>query len=567
VGYAATENSDSSLAETFSNGTWSAPSSQQPPTPSGGSGGGLSGISCTSSSSCVAVGSYRNASGDYVPLAETYVALAAPVVAPPEAPVLSSLNPSSGTSQGGTLVTLTGENLLGTAFVRFGTTQARSFSVVSPTEIKAMSPPGVGSVPVTVITPGGTSNALSFTYSATTALDLTPTRICDTRPDNPSGLSGTALSQCEGKAPGPGQTLTISIPGILSDPSVLLSVTVIDPSSSGYVSLSAAGLTDKASQREISVEQGVTQSTTVLVETSSSGQVSITNDTSSVLNFAVDLEATGNLPLVAMTPTRICDTRPDNLSRLSGTALSQCEDKAPPGGHSLVIQAEGLGGLPTSGVAAVLVQVTDIDPSSNGYLSLFAPGQAMPTVSKVTNVEGAISSNVVLVPLSPTGQLAVYSSGGDPNLLIDLEGYVPEVPSSDTSYLQALPGPQDICNTLSGNPSQLSGTALSQCEGNPPGQGKTLDLSVSPALPPQGVSGVFVAVTTQDASQQTFLTAWNGLGTAPVASFANPAPGMTQTHTALVGLQVPSHTFGIYNYLGSVQFHIDVLGWLVSAGD
>jgi len=73
VGYY--ENSSSGdyvpLAETLSNGIWSAPSSQQPPTPSGGSNGYLNAISCTSSS-CVAVGYYENSSsGDYVPLAES----------------------------------------------------------------------------------------------------------------------------------------------------------------------------------------------------------------------------------------------------------------------------------------------------------------------------------------------------------------------------------------------------------------------------------------------------------------------------------------------------------------
>ena len=31
----------------------------------------------------------------------------------------------------------------------------------------------------------------------------TPARICDTRPGNPSGLSGSALTQCEGQAPSP----------------------------------------------------------------------------------------------------------------------------------------------------------------------------------------------------------------------------------------------------------------------------------------------------------------------------------------------------------------------------
>ena len=37
----------------------------------------------------------------------------------------------------------------------------------------------------------------------------TPARICDTRAGNPSGLAGTALTQCEGLAPAPADSLAV----------------------------------------------------------------------------------------------------------------------------------------------------------------------------------------------------------------------------------------------------------------------------------------------------------------------------------------------------------------------
>ncbi|MGW4227024.1 IPT/TIG domain-containing protein [Streptomyces bauhiniae] len=81
-------------------------------------------------------------------------------------PTLQSGDPVQGPAAGGTVVTLTGTNLLNTSAVLFGSANAASFTVVSATQITATAPPGTGSVPVTVVTPGGTSNALTFTYVA-----------------------------------------------------------------------------------------------------------------------------------------------------------------------------------------------------------------------------------------------------------------------------------------------------------------------------------------------------------------------------------------------------------------
>ncbi|WP_232247177.1 IPT/TIG domain-containing protein [Kitasatospora azatica] len=80
------------------------------------------------------------------------------------APALTSISPNQGAGSGGTSVTLTGTNLVGTTSVKFGTAAATSFVVVSGTQIAATAPPGSGTVQVTATTPGGTSNGVSYTY-------------------------------------------------------------------------------------------------------------------------------------------------------------------------------------------------------------------------------------------------------------------------------------------------------------------------------------------------------------------------------------------------------------------
>jgi hypothetical protein len=83
------------------------------------------------------------------------------------APTVSSVSPSSGTSNGGTQVVLSGSAFTGTTGVRFGATPATNFTVSSDSQITATSPAGNGIVDVTVTTPGGTSATSpsdQFTY-------------------------------------------------------------------------------------------------------------------------------------------------------------------------------------------------------------------------------------------------------------------------------------------------------------------------------------------------------------------------------------------------------------------
>ncbi|WP_206306692.1 IPT/TIG domain-containing protein, partial [Streptomyces malaysiense] len=76
---------------------------------------------------------------------------------------LTSLVPDTGPTTGGTDVTIFGTALTYTDQVFFGATPA-SFAAISDTVVLATSPPGIGSVSVTVHSPGGNSNSLTYTY-------------------------------------------------------------------------------------------------------------------------------------------------------------------------------------------------------------------------------------------------------------------------------------------------------------------------------------------------------------------------------------------------------------------
>src|SRR5581483_2032330 len=86
----------------------------------------------------------------------------------PVAPTsVTGVAPATGPSAGGTSVTITGHQFLRGAVVRFGSAAAANVVVVSTREIRAVAPPGSGTVDVTVQTSRGTSAATAadrFTY-------------------------------------------------------------------------------------------------------------------------------------------------------------------------------------------------------------------------------------------------------------------------------------------------------------------------------------------------------------------------------------------------------------------
>ena len=95
------------------------------------------------------------------------------------APVVTAVTPDTGTTGGGTTVTVTGTNFTGVTTVDFGGTATSSFTVNSATQITAVASPGTGVVDVTITTSVGgtsaTSSADQFSYfSAPTVAGLGP---------------------------------------------------------------------------------------------------------------------------------------------------------------------------------------------------------------------------------------------------------------------------------------------------------------------------------------------------------------------------------------------------------
>ncbi|MGW9075701.1 IPT/TIG domain-containing protein [Streptomyces kronopolitis] len=151
------------------------------------------------------------------------------------APALSSVSPNSGPAAGGTAVTLTGSGLTNASAVRFGSTPATSFTVVSDTVITAVAPAGTGTVQVTVTTPGGTSNGLSYTYVVAPTLTAVSPNQGPTSGGNTVTLTGTHLTGTTAVAFGttPAVSFTVVSP---------TQITAVAPASvAGVVSITVTG--------------------------------------------------------------------------------------------------------------------------------------------------------------------------------------------------------------------------------------------------------------------------------------------------------------------------------------
>jgi hypothetical protein len=114
-----------------------------------------------------------------------------PPPAPP--PTVSSVNPNSGSTSGGTNVTINGSNFVDGATVSFGGTSASNVNVASSTSITSTTPAhAAGAVSVTVTNPDGQSATLGngFTYTISTP----PPTITSITPNSGTTAGGTSVT-------------------------------------------------------------------------------------------------------------------------------------------------------------------------------------------------------------------------------------------------------------------------------------------------------------------------------------------------------------------------------------
>ena len=112
------------------------------------------------------------------------------------APVVQSFDPATGSTAGGTRVSINGTGFTGATAVSFGSTPATSFTVLEDSLIFATAPAhSPGAVPITVTTPGGsTTTRLEYNYATPLAVTGVSPASGPTTGGNTVTITGTDLT-------------------------------------------------------------------------------------------------------------------------------------------------------------------------------------------------------------------------------------------------------------------------------------------------------------------------------------------------------------------------------------
>jgi hypothetical protein len=159
--------------------------------------------------------------------------------------------------------------------------------------------------------------------------------------------------------------------------------------------------------------------------------------------------ATTSGTYVPLTPTRISDTRAASGFPNAGSTLSS-------GGSENVV-VEGAGGVPTSGVSAVVLNVAATNVTATSFLTVYPQGGTQPTTASLITTAGNTVSNLVTVAVGTTGGITIFNHTGSADVVVDVEGYY--TTSVGTTGLYDAVTPDRVLGTLAAGTPIVGGTS------------------------------------------------------------------------------------------------------------
>jgi len=241
---------------------------------------------------------------------------------------------------------------------------------------------------------------------------LTPARILDTRDGTGGGIRL-----------GPGGSLDLQVSGRGGVPSsgakaAVLNVAATGTTATSFVTVFPAGEA-RPFTSTLNLNGGDTVSNRVMAKLGTAGRVTIYNNAGAadivvdVGSWYTDASVAGSAgAYTPLTPARILDTR-DGTGGVTGPVG---------GGTTADVQVTGRGGVPPSGVSAVILNATVTQPAAPGFLTVFPTGTARPFISDVNYAGGETRPNLVVVKLGTGGQVTVYPQVGT-HVVFDVAGW------------------------------------------------------------------------------------------------------------------------------------------------
>jgi hypothetical protein len=241
-------------------------------------------------------------------------------------------------------------------------------------------------------------------------------------------------------------------------------------------------------------------------------------------------------------PVRLLDTRG------SGNKVGKTDGTGTP--YELTVA--GVSGVPSTGVAAVAMNVTVVDSEATdvgGFVTVYPCG-TRPNSSNLNFVNGQTVPNAVVAPLSNTGKVCFYVYG-KAHLLADVSGYF-------TAGFSALSAPTRLLDT------RTAGTKVGKTDGS--GTAYELTVAGGNGLPAAGsLSTVAMNVTVVDGKATDvggYVTVYP-CGTRPNSSNLNFVNGQTVPNAVIASV---SNTGKVCFYVyGEAHILADVSGYFDSS--
>ena len=218
-------------------------------------------------------------------------------------------------------------------------------------------------------------------------------------------------------------------------------------------------------------------------------------------------------------------------------------------GGSINIQVTGVGGVPTTGVTAVVVNVTVVGPTASSYVTLFPEGTTQPVVSNLDFTTGETLANLTTVPLGSQGGVTVYNYVGRVNVVVDVEGYYTTTCPNERALQPRQPAPG------AGHPGRR------HVDG--PGVSTAVSVAGVDGVPTDA-SAVVANVTVAGSSAAGYLTVFpaptTGTPTPPTASNVNFTTGQVIANRVIIPVGANGQ-IEVYNNSGSVRVDVDLDGY------
>ena len=366
--------------------------------------------------------------------------------------------------------------------------------------------------PATVPVSGYVVNA-----AASKLATLDPVRIYDSREQ------GTAGYVC------PGAAVTVPVAGHGGVPpsgatAAVLNVTAIASGGAGYVTVWPAGLARPTVSTLNLTAVDQIRPNLVLIPLGEGGAVNVYSQ--SGVHVAIDVAgyfttaaSSADGRLVAVPPGRILDTR---------VAADVTGGQRVGAQQAIEVPVTGRGGVPSSGVSAVVVNLTGTDALGAGFVTGWPTGLPRPVASNV-NVTGAgdTSANLALVRVGARGTISLFASAAL-HLVADVTGYVTDAGASVTAdglFVSLAPSRLFDTRDASPVPGRLAaGATVSVVHTGRAG------------VPLVGVAALALNVTAVDAGGAGYVTVYPADTARPGTSTLNLAAGDTRPNASVVKL-------------------------------